>query len=539
MKKALFLTVLAASALVSCENTPIDPEVNVGKLPISISPSAMTRVTDSSYEANDEVGLYVVNHDGLKAGSLTVSGNHVDNVRFTFSGNAWTPENEIFWIDNTTKADFYAYHPYVQEISDINALTFTVARDQSELEEYKASDFMWGKASSVAPTASPVAITTNHVMSNLVIYIENGEGFTDEEFAAAEISVKIDNIKYNSTIDLSTGNATATGATGEIIPYKESDHYRALVVPQTVGAGTEFVIITVNGNEYAFKQAITLTGNTRHKMTITIEKDKLSSSAVFNVGPWEEDTTEYSGTITIDNELAGATLIDYVDEYGINQGKGIDIDGTIWAPVNCGYHATDFKYGKYYQWGRKYGQGYKGKEHMNGSTIECQDASFPSISSSSTSLANGQDPANANKCYMPSQTSDWTYESNDNLWNSGSESTPVKTEYDPCPTGWRVPTYKETIALGEYILSNNEYDQPGFYFSGTTPVDEADDLLFLALGGRWTYFGYADDRRNVGYFWTSRAASDGEAYYLLLYSEYVLLDDNIRMYGCSVRCVQE
>ena len=83
MKKALFLTVLAASALVSCENTPIDPEVNVGKLPISISPSAMTRVTDSSYEANDEVGLYVVNHDGLKAGRLTASGNHVDNVRFT------------------------------------------------------------------------------------------------------------------------------------------------------------------------------------------------------------------------------------------------------------------------------------------------------------------------------------------------------------------------------------------------------------------------------------------------------------------------
>ena len=49
---------------------------------------------------------------------------------------------------------------------------------------------------------------------------------------------------------------------------------------------------------------------------------------------------------------------DYIDEYGINHGQGIEIDGTVWAPVNCGYHATDFKYGKLYQWGRKYGQGY-------------------------------------------------------------------------------------------------------------------------------------------------------------------------------------
>ena len=51
---------------------------------------------------------------------------------------------------------------------------------------------------------------------------------------------------------------------------------------------------------------------------------------------------------------------DYVDEYGINHGKGVEIDGVVWAPVNCGYHKSDYRYGKLYQWGRKYGQGYDG-----------------------------------------------------------------------------------------------------------------------------------------------------------------------------------
>lgn len=48
---------------------------------------------------------------------------------------------------------------------------------------------------------------------------------------------------------------------------------------------------------------------------------------------------------------------DYVDEYGINHGQGIEVGGVIWAPVNCGYKAATadskgFPYGKLYQWGR-------------------------------------------------------------------------------------------------------------------------------------------------------------------------------------------
>ena len=42
--------------------------------------------------------------------------------------------------------------------------------------------------------------------------------------------------------------------------------------------------------------------------------------------------------------------LDYIDEYGINHGGGILIGDILWAPVNCGYHETDYPYGKLYQW---------------------------------------------------------------------------------------------------------------------------------------------------------------------------------------------
>ena len=46
------------------------------------------------------------------------------------------------------------------------------------------------------------------------------------------------------------------------------------------------------------------------------------------------------------------------------------------------------------------------------------------------------------------------------MWNSGSESKPVKTEYDPCPDGWRVPTSRELSKLygNYYKIFKPRYD---------------------------------------------------------------------------------
>ena len=140
---------------------------------------------------------------------------------------------------------------------------------------------------------------------------------------------------------------------------------------------------------------------------------------------------------TIGGEIEGGEPRDYIDEYGINHGQGVKIGATVWAPVNCGYHATDYKYGKLYQWGRKYGHGY-----------DDDDASVPEIVEGPVSLAVGQSEANAGKFYCNTNIPyDWLTPQDDNLWNSGTEDNPVNTEYDPCPEGWRVPTNSEFLEL--------------------------------------------------------------------------------------------
>ena len=219
---------------------------------------------------------------------------------------------------------------------------------------------------------------------------------------------------------------------------------------------------------------------------------------------------------------------DYIDEYGINHGQGIEIDGVVWAPVNCGYHATDFKVGKLYQWGRRYGQGAE------------DDVPGPKLV---RGYGDGNDEENENVFFYG--YSDWHYLGGSlTLWNSGSESEPVKAKwYDPCPNGWRVPTYAELEGLSRNHSERTyvrKYNGNGYWFSGKVDYAQSSAKVFLTSPGRRDYDdGHAYKRMYYGYYWSSRAADSYNAYYLGFDSGDPEIDLDRRGNGFSVRCVYD
>lgn len=295
MKKILYFVAICG-LLVSCNQNqtdePVVDPVQSVKIPINIDMGIKTRATDQNFESGDKVGIYVVNFNGTTAGTLANSGNHVDNMCFTLSGK-WTPDEEIYWKDKDTKADFYCYYPYAAA-ANVAAHTFAVNADQSTLANYKASDFLWGKASGMAPAEEAVPITTTHSMSNILVYLEAGDGFTADDFAALSKSVKVCNVKNNATINLATGVATATGSATDITLYNEGEYYRALIVPQTVADGTNLLTITVEGVDYTFAKGFTFEANKQHKFTMII--NKTSGGVDIGIGGWDSDDEDHGGS---------------------------------------------------------------------------------------------------------------------------------------------------------------------------------------------------------------------------------------------------
>ena len=300
MKPAfVFSFLFSAAMLAGCSQESDGPDPVVPKpdpepqkLEIKISPSVVeSRATDFGFETGDRIGLYVVNYNGSTPGSLAASGNHVDNMRFTYNGT-WTPDTPIYWKDDKTHADFYLYYPYTN-IQSVSAQPFAVKADQSTESAYKASDFMTGKASNVAPTAEATVIRATHVTSRMMIYLEAGNGFTAESLAAAAVSVKINGVKCNATVDIATGTATPTGDATSVTPLKSGNAYKALIVPQTVQEGN-LITINVDGRDFNLKKGFTFEGGKSHKFTVTLSKT--SNGVNVDINPWEDDGTDNGGT---------------------------------------------------------------------------------------------------------------------------------------------------------------------------------------------------------------------------------------------------
>lgn len=284
------------------EPTPPQPEKPTVRIPIDISTS-ITRVTETAFESGDRIGLYVVNrNDDGSHNALKPSGNYVDNMRYTYSYNTWTPDETVYWKDDKTCADFYLYYPYQAAHVNENPMVFKVEADQSNVNSYKNSDVIVGSTMNVAPSQTTVHIASKHVMSRVVIALKPGEGFTDASLAASDVKVTLNVPAVSANIDLATGKVEPImNHDGESLtmtpmtPYKDGNVYRAIVVPQQV-AQTNLIKVNVDGSDFVFSKAFNFESGKSYTFNITLAKK--SSGLNATITGWDSDGVDYGGTAT-------------------------------------------------------------------------------------------------------------------------------------------------------------------------------------------------------------------------------------------------
>lgn len=290
---------------------------------------------------------------------------------------------------------------------------------------------------------------------------------------------------------------------------------------------------------------------------------------------WVESSSGAMEKITKTNSISqgnvlSMTQFNYVDdsnlpvlyiENGVYKGKGIKVTGLtigtspiltnqtrIFAPVNCGYEPVDgtykgYPYGKYYQWGRKYGEGLIATVNNISDGSGYDDATTADTTSGPVSSSIGFDIINRSKFYK--FNGDWC--SGDNtinrkFWNSAypEDNNPVKVEAnDPCPPGWRVPSWREI----EGLRNKGTTWTPTGYHGSTGPlsgkhINSFTKLFFPTSGYRAGADGKLNKRNLEGWYWVSGVASNFS--YRWGFSSSV--DNNIgviRAHACPVRCVKQ
>ena len=195
--------------------------------------------------------------------------------------------------------------------------------------------------------------------------------------------------------------------------------------------------------------------------------------------------------------------------------------------------------GLLYQWGRK--DPFLGSSSISRNTIAKSTITWPSAVKSDSS--NGTiDYATANPTtYITynNKNYDWYYtgdSSTDNTrWTTSSS---VKSIYDPCPAGWRVPDGGRNGIWSKAGFGTTTYDSTnkGMSFSISSPST----TWYPASGYRSKDDGGLFVVGSIGYYWSASPYSY-YAYYLIFYGngEVIPSNDSNRANGFSVRCLQE
>ena len=285
---------------------------------------AVTRVNDGGFCDGDGMGIYIVDYKAGTPGTLQQSGNRADNVCYSYdeANRKWNSDYDVYWKDFHTHIDVYGYYPYAKPIN-IDNYIFNVQRDQStatadgKMGGYEASDFLWGKLNDVAPTSAALRLLLRHRMSSACVKLLKGEGFTDSEWEGIDKTVLATNLARKASINMTDGTVKVAGdvETSATIPSQVNDEWRAIVVPQTVPAGTTLFNITIGGAPYKFAKNEAFTYVSGKMMKFNIRVDKAEGNGKYrltlvseSIAPWENDLQSHDATATeyvVINSTAG------------------------------------------------------------------------------------------------------------------------------------------------------------------------------------------------------------------------------------------
>jgi hypothetical protein len=209
--------------------------------------------------------------------------------------------------------------------------------------------------------------------------------------------------------------------------------------------------------------------------------------------------------------------------------EGVIINGVKWATRNLATHGKFVEnpkdYGALFQWGRV------GDGHEQRYSLTYDGA----VNGSQNFDENGQikntHPAYGKFIAPNGGSYDWRVPQNNTLWNSGSESVPIKTANDPCPDGWRLPTKTELATLGDGEWTDTPVLGRSF--------GSGSNLLFLPVAGSRHFQGSGYGDGKFGYYWSCTPISTSTYFLGFSSDELEIFNSGTRAYGFSIRCVAE
>lgn len=198
-----------------------------------------SRATDTAWEPNDEIGVYMQN-----AGSEEYANVNVKYANSEADCNEFTSTSPITYPEGGTgTVKFMAVYPYNENITD-GSYTFTLADG-----DLSKNDIMYAAAPSIDSGVTNVSLTFQHKLSKIILQLKD-----EQNNAVTGATVRIDNQCVNGVLNVADGTVSVAGNATytSVLTFAggENGQYEVIVIPDEGREGRSIVITTREGNTY-------------------------------------------------------------------------------------------------------------------------------------------------------------------------------------------------------------------------------------------------------------------------------------------------
>ena len=330
MKKTLLFSLAMGLVITGCEKG-LDNAVNdetVGTTVNFTSSIIKSRATDTSWEAGDEIGVYMQNADDATAFLNT-------NVKYLNSSeniNGFTSETPIAYPGGEVLlVNFMAVYPYNENITDGSYL-FTLGNNLSD------NDIMYATSPLIEAGTANVELTFKHKLSKIVLNVkdENGNPVTGA-------TVSIDKQCVNGSLNMADGNVVAQGTpsydTSVNFADKGNGVYETIVLPDEAREGRIILITTADNTIYRCPiNNVEFESSKRYTFPVVLYSKEPSvgqPELVPNIDDWTDEGLSTGWVVAPDVDITTSkTQYTLLEEQNLTTGTPViisDFSGTLKA----------------------------------------------------------------------------------------------------------------------------------------------------------------------------------------------------------------
>lgn len=242
MRKTILFGLAAAMLATACSEED-DLRQGIAGEGITFTSSVMSRATDTSFEAEDAIGVSMYTESGFVGNATYVQYT-------TANGTAFTSTNPMTWgaAGSAEKVDFKGVYPYKADAVANGIYSFTLATGEGA--SLSDNDVMYSSMTDVTVGAKNVELTFKHKLVKVVmqVYDQNRK-----PLPSATVKIKINNQQTSGTLNLADGTVTSTGDANATLDFASNPEvegeYQTIVMPSAATQG-RVITITYNNVDY-------------------------------------------------------------------------------------------------------------------------------------------------------------------------------------------------------------------------------------------------------------------------------------------------